>query len=261
MTSPVSAARAETAVVVGGARGIGAAVARALAAQPDVGRVVIADVLDEESRALANELDAQGCASDSIDVDLADSASVAALIAATTDAGRVCVATGIFDSDSALDTSRETFERILAVNLIGNYEVSQGYARAMAARGGGSIVAIASVAARQPRLLQAAYSASKAGMRQALRVLGLEVAARGVRVNFVSPGPTDTEMMRRLASDHTTVQDLAQGRIDAYRTRIPSGSVATPDEVAAAVVFLLSPAASHVTLHDLVVDGGELLGM
>lgn len=251
----------ETAVVVGGARGIGAAVAVALAQDPGVRRVVVADILSDEANSVASELRASGCSSDALRVDLADEESVAVLVDATAEAQRVCVATGIFDSGPSVDADVATFERILRVNLIGNYDVARRYAGAMIERSGGSIVAIASVAARQPRLLQAAYSGSKAGMRQAMRVLGLEVASQNVRVNFVSPGPTDTEMMRRLASDHASVNDLALGRIDAYRTRIPSGSVATPDEVAAAAAFLLSPGASHITLHDLLVDGGELLGM
>ncbi len=251
----------ETAVVVGGARGIGAAVAAALAEDAGVGRVVVADILSEEANSVASQLSAGGCSSDAMLVDLADEESVAALVDATAGAQRVCIATGIFDSGSALDTDVATFERILRVNLIGNYDVARRYAREMIERKGGSIVAIASVAARQPRLLQAAYSASKAGMRQAMRVLGLEVAPQNVRINFVSPGPTNTEMMRRLATDHSSVDDLALGRIDAYRTRIPIGSVASPEEVAAAAAFLLSPGASHVTLHDLLVDGGELLGM
>jgi 2,3-dihydro-2,3-dihydroxybenzoate dehydrogenase len=112
-----------------------------------------------------------------------------------------------------------------------------------------------------PRMRQAAYCASKAGMRQGLRVLGMEVAPLGVRVNTVSPGPTDTPMMRALAADHANVDDLAMGSLEAMRPRIPGGRVATPVDVANAVSFLLAPASEHVCLQDIVVDGGELLGM
>jgi 2,3-dihydro-2,3-dihydroxybenzoate dehydrogenase len=108
---------------------------------------------------------------------------------------------------------------------------------------------------------QAAYSASKAALRQALRVLAMEVADRGVRINTVSPGPTDTEMMRQLSGDHAAIDDLALGSLEAMRPRIPAGRVALSSEIAYAVTFLLSSASSHVQMADLVIDGGELLGM
>jgi 2,3-dihydro-2,3-dihydroxybenzoate dehydrogenase len=108
---------------------------------------------------------------------------------------------------------------------------------------------------------QAAYCASKAGMRQGLRVLGMEVAADGVRINTVSPGATDTPMMRALAADHDSVDDLAHGTLEAMRPRIPSGRVARTADIAGAVAYLLGPEAEHIFLQDLVIDGGELLGM
>jgi 2,3-dihydro-2,3-dihydroxybenzoate dehydrogenase len=122
-------------------------------------------------------------------------------------------------------------------------------------------VAVASIAARMPRMRQAAYVASKAGLRQALRVLALETVPNGVRINTVSPGPTDTPMMRELAADHASVDDLAAGSPEAFRPPIPDRRVARPEQVAAAVAWLLSPESEHVALHDLHVDGGETLGM
>jgi 2,3-dihydro-2,3-dihydroxybenzoate dehydrogenase len=112
-----------------------------------------------------------------------------------------------------------------------------------------------------PRMRQAAYSASKAALRQGLRVLAMEVTGSGVRINTVSPGPTDTEMMRELAGDHAAMDDLASGSLEVMRPRIPAGRVALASDVAAVVAFLLSPASSHMVMADLVVDGGELLGM
>jgi 2,3-dihydro-2,3-dihydroxybenzoate dehydrogenase len=243
-------------VVVGAGQGIGAELARRLAAAEWTERMVIADVAGERVAAVAEGI--QGAEARTLDV--TDHAAVAAFAADTSEAERVAIAAGVFASGPALDVDAATFRRILDVNLMGNYFVAQAYARAMAERGSGSICALASIAARMPRMRQVAYCASKAGMRQALRVLGMEVAGRGVRVNTVSPGPTDTPMMRALAADHA-VDDLAQGSHEAMRPRIPVGRVARPADVASAVEFLLSPAAGHVTLHDLVVDGGELLGM
>jgi 2,3-dihydro-2,3-dihydroxybenzoate dehydrogenase len=107
---------------------------------------------------------------------------------------------------------------------------------------------------------QAAYCASKAGMRQALRVLGMEMLDRGVRINFVAPGPTATEMMAALSADHDQA-DLWKGSPDSLRPPIPDRRVGTPEDVAAAVAFLLSEQSSHIALHDLYVDGGESLGL
>jgi 2,3-dihydro-2,3-dihydroxybenzoate dehydrogenase len=153
------------------------------------------------------------------------------------------------------------FTDVLQVNTIGCFHVAQQYAATMVRAGGGSIVAVASIAARMPRMRQAAYSASKAALRQALRVLAMEVAGDGVRINTVSPGATDTEMMRQLAGDHSSVSDLADGSLEVLRPRIPVGHVAAAQDIAAAVAFLLSPGSEHVVMQDLVIDGGELLGM
>jgi 2,3-dihydro-2,3-dihydroxybenzoate dehydrogenase len=249
------------AVVVGGARGIGAAIARQLAEQPWVSSVAVADLLEDGARTVAEELRAGGADASAHAVDLADQGSVERLLEATAGAAHVCIAAGIFAADSALETKRETFDRVLAVNLVGTYQAAQGYARGMVEREAGSIVTIASVASRQPRMLQAAYCASKAGVRQALRVLALETAPHNVRINFVSPGPTDTEMAREMAKDHASLLSLADGKLESFRPRIPDGRLASPEDIAAATVFLLSPAAAHIQLQDLLVDGGELLGM
>ena len=253
MNSPDSAG---TTVVVGAAQGIGEGIARRLAREPWTERLVLADIRLEGVRKLAAELGAEP-----YEVDITDGAQVDGLAEATAEAERVAIAAGIFAPAPALEVEREEFGRILGVNTQGVFFVAQAYARLMAERGRGAIVGVASIAARMPRMRQASYCASKAGMRQALRVLGMEVGPLGVRVNTVSPGPTDTPMMRTLAADHSSVDDLAKGSIDAMRPRIPHGRVARPADVAAVVSFLLGPGSEHVMLEDVVVDGGELLGM
>jgi 2,3-dihydro-2,3-dihydroxybenzoate dehydrogenase len=250
-----------TTVVVGGAQGIGAELARRLAREPWTERLVLADLLLDSCEELARELDGDGCEVSAQRVDVTDGDQVAELVAATPDAERVAIAAGIFAPAAALDVEREQFARILEVNLAGVFFVAQAYARSMAERGSGAIVGVASIAARMPRMRQVAYCASKAGMRHALRVLGMEVAPRGVRVNTVSPGATDTPMMRTLAGDHPSVDDLAIGSLEAMRPRIPHGRVARTADVANVVSFLLAPDSAHIHLQDVVVDGGELLGM
>lgn len=250
-----------TTVVVGAAQGIGAAVARRLAREPWTDRLVIADIRLDAVEALAAELRADGRRVDPYPVDVTDDASIAALVAQSREAERLAVVAGIFTASPVLDTTRDEFARILGVNLMGNFFAAQAYAREMVQRGHGSIVGVASIASRMPRMRQAAYGASKAGMRQALRVLAMEVVPQGVRVNTVSPGPTDTPMMRSLAADHASVDDLATGSPDAFRPRVPDGRVARPEQVASAVAWLLSPDSEHVAFHDLHVDGGESLGI
>lgn len=250
-----------TAVVIGGGRGIGRAIAEVLAGDDDVERLVLADIDGALVEELANILGRDGADVTARVVDVADPDSLRALTAATADADRVAITAGVFSASSSLEVSRDEFSRILDTNLVGCFQAAQLYAREMASRGSGAIVGVASIAARMPRMRQAAYSASKAGLRQALRVLAMEVAGDGVRINTVSPGPTDTPMMRELASDHSGVEHLASGSPAAMRPRIPIGRVASSTDVAAAAQFLLSPASAHIVMHDLVVDGGEMLGM
>lgn len=249
-----------TTVVVGAARGIGEAVARRLATEPWAGKVVLADLLFDETSAVAADLAAAGRDVEAVAVDLRDDESIASLVERTREADRVALVAGIFRPVPSLEITRAEFERILAVNTFGTFMVAQAYAREMVERGEGSIVAIGSIAARMPRMRQAAYCASKAAMRQALRVLALETVPRGVRINFVAPGPADTEMMRALQQDHS-MADLWRGSPEGFRPPIPDRRVAQPEDVAGAVAFLLSPDASHVSFHDLYVDGGESLGL
>jgi 2,3-dihydro-2,3-dihydroxybenzoate dehydrogenase len=251
---------AHTTVIVGAAQGIGAEVARHLAKREDTGQLVLADIRGDAVRELAEELSGGGIDIVATEVDITDQASIARLVEVAPDATRVALVAGIFRANPSVEVPKDEFEDILAVNLVGIFFAAQAYSRSMAAIGGGSICAIGSIAARMPRMRQAAYCASKAGMRQGLRVLGMEVIADGVRINFVAPGPTATEMMVALSSDHGN-QELWHGSPEAYRPRVPDRRVGTPEDVAAAVGFLLSDDAAHIVLHDLYVDGGESLGL
>ena len=250
-----------TTVVIGAARGIGRAIAEDAARTDPKRRLVVADLDVDAVERVAAELAGEGVDARGVAVDLAQESSVESLVEMTGDADRVAIAAGIFRASPALTTAISEFEEVMRVNTLGCFQAAQLYSRQMAGNGGGALVAVASIAARMPRLRQAAYSASKAALRQALRVLAMEVAGSGVRINTVSPGATDTEMMRQLFSDHSSVSDLALGSLDALRPRIPAGRVALSTDVAAAVNFLLSPSSAHVFMADLVVDGGELLGM
>ena len=149
----------------------------------------------------------------------------------------------------------------MAINLFGVFFTAQGYAREMVGRGSGSIVAIGSISGRFPRVGQIAYGAAKAGMRHALRILALETVPLGVRINVVSPGPTESEMMHKLMADNPNLDDLAAGNLTSFRPAVPDAHVGRPEQVAAAAAFLLSPDSAHIAFHDLYIDGGETLGI
>jgi 2,3-dihydro-2,3-dihydroxybenzoate dehydrogenase len=106
----------------------------------------------------------------------------------------------------------------------------------------------------------AAYAASKAAATSFTKTLGLELARYGIRCNVVAPGSTDTPMLTSLWADGDARRASIDGTPETYRIGIPLGRLASPDNVADAVLFLLSDRAAHITLHDLTVDGGAALG-
>lgn len=141
---------AGTTVVVGAAHGIGAAIARRVAQEPWTTRLVLAGLSDGPMRDLAATLQRDDLPVEVVHVDLADEASIAALVAASQQAERVAISAGIYNSAAALDTTREQIESVLAVNLFGVFFTAQGYAREMVKRRSGSIVAIGSISGRFP---------------------------------------------------------------------------------------------------------------
>jgi 2,3-dihydro-2,3-dihydroxybenzoate dehydrogenase len=124
----------------------------------------------------------------------------------------------------------------------------------------GSIVAIASTAARTPRIAHGAYCGSKAAVAQLMCVAGLELAPKNVRVNCVSPGVTETGMVRRLMATMETPEVVVGGNLEAFRLPVPLGRLARSEEIADVVAFLLSDRSSYLTMQDIVVDGGGAMG-
>lgn len=167
---------------------------------------------------------------------------------------------GILHLNSLLETTDEQWERSFAVNATGGFNLCRAVARRMQLRQRGSIVAVSSNAATTPRVNMGAYSASKAALAQMIKCLGLELAQHNIRCNVVSPGSTDTEMQRQLWRDATGPVQVIQGSLENHRLGIPLKKIATPETVAHSVLFLLSEHAAHITLGNLVVDGGATLG-
>ncbi len=251
------------ALVTGAGRGIGEAVVDALVARG--ARVLATDLMPEGAERLAERYADHVTARP---LDVTDATAVEALVAEAEDAlGPLDIAVnvaGILRSSPAVDLTDEDWAATFAVNTDGVFHVSRAAARRMAERGSGSIVTVASNAAGIPRAGMSAYAASKAAAVMFTKCLGLEVAARGVRCNTVSPGSTRTEMQRAMWAasgddEATAVRRVIEGDPAAYRTGIPLGRIADPADIAEAVAFLVSDRARHITLHDLYVDGGATL--
>jgi 3-oxoacyl-[acyl-carrier protein] reductase len=239
----------QVAMITGSGRGIGRDIALRFAAEG--ARLVIADLNEDHARAVAAEITALGCDALALKLDVANPPLVDAAIRATLARfGRLDILVnnaGIGSNQSVLEMSLEEWERNLRVNLTGTFLCAQAAARVMVGQGAGRIVNVASISGQRGGVGRAAYGAAKAGVIQLTRVMAVELAARGVGVNAVSPGPVDTEQSR---GTHTPATRRA------YLDRIPQKRYGQADEIAAAVVFLASAEASFVSGHILNVDGG-----
>jgi 2,3-dihydro-2,3-dihydroxybenzoate dehydrogenase len=166
---------------------------------------------------------------------------------------------GVLHCGAAVETTDAEWSEVFDVNATGVFRLSRAVGAAMARRGSGSIVTVASNAAGVPRMNMAAYAASKAAAAHFTRCLGLELARFGVRCNIVSPGSTDTPMQRGLWTGDDGARTAVLGAPEQFKVGIPLGRIADPDDVAEAVAFLASDRARHITMHDLYVDGGAAL--
>ena len=243
----------KVAFVTGAASGIGRATAAEFLAAGYA--VLLVDRDEAGGQAAAAELAGQGeCHFHACDV--TDEASVeAAVAAATARWGRIDAAfngAGIEGGPGGIvDSSIDKFDSIFAVNVRGVFMCQRAQMRVMIAQGSGAIVNCASAAGLVGVPGLAAYAASKHAVVGMTRSGALEVSRRGVRINAVCPGMIDTPMWQRSVSPEATAQLLA---------RDPAGRLGQAGEIAAAVVWLCSPAASFVNGHAMAIDGGMTAG-
>jgi 2,3-dihydro-2,3-dihydroxybenzoate dehydrogenase len=245
-----------TALVTGAGQGIGWAVAAALAAQGY--RVAAVDREAKGVERLAAEHD--GITAYRADVAVADEVEVV-VARAEADLGPIVVlanVAGILRTGPVLGFADQDWADTFAVNAGGVFHASRAVARRMVERRAGAIVTVSSNAAGIPRSGLAAYAASKAAATHFTKSLGLELAPYGIRCNVVAPGSTDTAMQRALWTPDGPSAVIA-GDPSTFRTGIPLGRIAEPEDIADAVLFLVSDRARHITLHDLYVDGGATL--
>jgi NAD(P)-dependent dehydrogenase (short-subunit alcohol dehydrogenase family) len=239
----------QTVLVTGGASGIGLAVVEAVLAEN--WRAVVAD-LDPGNLAWCK--DALGSRDDRVryqQMNVADEdAVIRAVEAIEAEFGAltgVVNSAGIGRDVPALDTSVDLFRRMLEVNLIGSFVVSREAARHMRARGG-SIVNIASVSGIKGNKGRVAYGASKGGVLTMTKVMAVELASLGIRVNAIAPGPIETPLVQEIHTPEVRA---------AWMTTVPQRRYGSPAEIAGAAVFLLDDRkSSYVTGQTICVDGG-----
>jgi NAD(P)-dependent dehydrogenase (short-subunit alcohol dehydrogenase family) len=237
------------ALITGAGRGIGLAVTRAFAREG--ASVAIADVDPQRARNAARNIEEQGGRAMSIVADVSDVAAIQRMVAATRESfGRIDILVnnaGIGGNTPFLETTLEEWTRILNVNLTGAFLVAQAVAKDMVAMGGGKIINIASLSGQRGGTGRAAYGAAKAGLELLTKVMAVELAAYGINVNNIAPGPIETEMAK-VAHDNATRE--------AYERLVPMRRYGTPEEIADAAVFLASEESRYVHGHTLNVDGG-----
>ena len=249
MTSPGQDFTGKVAIVTGGGRGIGKACAHMIGERG--GSVVVGDIDYAAATETAAMFAEQGIPALAVAVDVGDEDSVRGCLAETVETfGGLHLLVnnaGLRLNQPSFDTTDEEWDRTLRINLVSAFLCSTVFGAAMS--DGGSIVSISSMAAKAVFPRRPAYAAAKAGINALTRVLAVELASSGVRVNAVGPGQTKTELYDAM---------FAAGGIDvdADNARTPLARMADPSEIAEVVTFLASDRASFVTGQTWYADGG-----
>lgn len=246
--------QARTAIVTGGASGMGLAVCEQMAERGD--RVAILDLNGEAAATQAERITAAGGTAMGIAVDVADRASVEAAVQQVRDAyGPIEIlvtSAGLARFEPFLEISQESWQRVIDVNLTGTFNCTQTVLPDMVAGRWGRIVTISSSSAQRGAPRMGHYASSKGGVMTLARVLAHEFARYGITVNDVPPSAIETPM---------TVQARAEGNLPSAEVlgrNIPAGRMGTPEDIAAAVLFLTTEEAGYINGQVLGVNGGSV---
>lgn len=243
--------KGKVALVTGGAQGIGRAIATRLAEEGAT--VAIADVKFDLARSVAVELEGEGGAAFAFQVDVADSSQADELIKQITEKylslDILINNAGISRDALLIRTSEEDWDRIMAVNLKGAFNLTKSAARVMVRQKSGRIVNVTSVIGLMGNAGQTAYASSKAGLVGLTKTAAKELGGRGITVNAVAPGYIQTAM----------TESLSQTAKDAFLSQIPLKRAGNAEDVAKVVAFLVSDQANYITGQVIQVDGGLLM--
>ena len=246
--------RGKTALVTGGGRGIGRAIALGLAQEG--AQVAVLDILADNAAAVAREIEATGVKALALPADLTKRAQVDRAIADTlTQFGQIDILVnnaGWDRMEMFLDSEEETWDKIIAINFKGLLYVCKAALPSMVARGQGKVISIASDAGRAGSTGEAVYAGTKGAIIAFSKTLAREMARHKITVNVVCPGLTETPLLQGIREQSPKTEKV----IEAVTRAIPLGRVGQPEDIAGAVVYLASPAADFVTGQTLSVSGG-----
>lgn len=245
---------ARTAVVTGAGRGIGRAIALALARQGC--QVAILDLLEDNARSVQKEIEALGNRALALRVDLTQQSQVEQAVAKVlAEFGQIDILVNNAGWDKLepfLDSEPATWEKILAINFKSVLYTAKAILPHMVSRGSGKVVSIASDAGRGGSTGEAVYAATKGAIIAFSKSLAREMARYKINVNVVCPGLTETPLLQEVRD----TSEKAHKVVDAITRAIPLGRVGAPEDIANAVAFLASPAADYITGQTLSVSGG-----
>jgi len=253
--------KGKIALVTGGGRGIGQAIAFGFAKAG--AKVVITSRKMEDLEATAKEIKAAGGDAFPLQSHLGKFEGIQKTVDAVVDKyKRIDILVNNAGASPAMGSVLESDERlwdtIMNLNLKGVYFMSQAVAKIMKKQGGGKIINIASIDGFNPEPGVSVYSVSKAGVRMITRAFAMELARDNIQVNAIAPGPISTKMMNSHWF-HLSPEEAKKAKAELEKM-LPTGRIGLPDEIAGAAVYLASAASSYTTGTEIVIDGGMLLG-